>query len=209
MKRGINFKELNAIKSKILEEVKTEDKLSIGNIKTIAGFSLIFKEDKIICVGIILDFNTLEILEEKTTENEITMNYQPDLIAFREGTPIINTIKEFSNKPDILMINGNGIINEKKLGVATYVGVMSNIPAIGVSKKLIFGNLEVDKIMFKEKQVGIAIKAREYANPVYVTPGNDLSIESAKLITEKVCKNHKLPLPLHKAHKVAIKSKQR
>lgn len=208
MKGVIDFKELNRIKKKILEEVKLIDKINFENIKTIAGFDLAFEENRIICAGVVLEFPTLKLLESKTTINEIPMNYYPELIAFRDGPAIINTIKELQMKPDIIMVESNNAFNTKTLGLATYVGVIANIPSIGVSKKLIFGNLDFDRIIVDGKEVGFAVKTRDHANPVFVAPGNDLSVETTKDIVAKLCKGHKMPEPLHIVHSLIIKEKK-
>ena len=208
MKEEINLKELSNIKENILKEIKPKNKIELKKIKLIAGFDLVFFKEEILCAGILIDFKTKEMIETQITKNEIPFNYYSELIAFREGPSILNTLNQFSKKPDILMIEGNGLINKKILGLPTYVGVLSNIPTIGVSKKLIFGKLEVDKILFENKQVGYAIKTKDYANPIYVIPGNDISFENAKIITEMLCLGNKMPMPIHKAHSILIKEKK-
>ncbi len=207
MKSGIDFKELKEIEKRILEGVKLED--SFSDSKTIAAFDLGYIGKIYKCAAVIMDVETKEVIEKKEIEGEEVMPYSPNLVAFREGPVIINTYRELKNKPEILMIKGIGVLHPKKVGLASYVGVMLNKACFGVSKELSFGVLEEDRIIFNKELRGFAVKAKPYAKPVYVTPGHRISINSAVEITKKLIDSQfKLPLPLHLAHKCINKLKK-
>ena len=207
MKRGINFKELREIKKKVLEGVKLEN--SFKEINKIAGFDLAFVDSKVICGVCVIDYKTMEVVETKQFSYEIEMNYYPEFVAFREGPPIISALKELENQPDVLVIDGNGFTSKKRLGLATYVGVMLNKSTIGVTRGLIFETLDVDKIMCEDKQVGLALRTKEFANPIFVVPGYNIDIDTAVAVIKKTLIGHKMPEPLHAAHNVAIKEKKK
>lgn len=207
MKRGINFKELRDIKKKVLDGVKLEN--SFNEVNKIAGFDLAFTNNKVVVGVCVMDYKTMTVIETKNFSYDVEMNYYPEFVAFREGPPIIAALKELENKPDVLVIDGAGFTGKKRLGLASYVGVMINVPVIGVMRTLIFENLDVDRIMCEGKQVGLALKTKDFANPIFVIPGHNIDIDTAVEIIKKTLLGHKLPEPLHAAHNIAVKEKKK
>lgn len=203
----IDFIELKRIEKDVLKGVSIKD--SLTEIKTIAAFDIGFKGNKVICSVIVFEYPSLKILEEKHRISDELMQYSPNTIAFREGPPITELYRELENQPDVLIIDGFGVLHPTKAGVASYVGVLLNKPTIGVAKELIYGNLDEDRVMFNDELKGYAVKAKEFAKPVFITPGHNISIEKAvEIIKATVSSEFKLPLPLHLAHKKTNKIKK-
>jgi len=202
----INFKELKEVEKQVLKGIS----LIFPNIepKTIAGFDVSFFENKAVCSVVVLDLKTLEVLEKKHTVNEEIMPYNPNISVFREAPPIIETLKQLENQPDTLLIDGAGALHANKAGVASYVGVLVNKPTIGLMKELMHARLEEDKIMVNNEQKGTAVRLRPFANPIYITPGHNMSMEKAVELVKQVAGENKLPLPLHLAHKITIQVKK-
>ncbi len=206
MKSGINFSELKDIEKRILEGIKLED--SFSDPKTIVAFDVGYIGNKYVCVAIVIDIESKEIIEKNQIDGEEVMPYSPNFVAFREGPVIVNAFRSLNNKPEIIMVKGMGAIHQKKAGLASYVGVMLNKPCFGVSKELAFGSLEEDKVMFNNEIRGIALKAKPYAKPVYITPGHNITLNTSVEIAKKLIdEQYKLPLPLHLAHKLVNKLK--
>ncbi len=207
MYQKIDVNELKEISKQILKGISLKDNFS--EIKTLAAFTLTFKDKKTLCAVVVLNANTLEVLEEKEAITDELMPYSPNFVAFREGPAIVQALKELSNKPDLLLIDGIGALIPNKVGTASYVGVLTNRPCLAVSKSLILGNLEEDKIMFKGEVKGIALRTKEFANPVYLTIGHSVSLQSAQELMKKwINPEFKMPYPLHLAHKLLLKMKK-
>ena len=137
------------------------------------------------------------------------MSYSPRTIPFREGPIIIEAYRSLKIKPDVLIIRGDGALRRSKVGLASYVGVLINKPSIGVTKELIHGALNEDNIIIDDEIKGKALKIKELANPVYISPGHGLSVDKALEIIKKVSDpEYKLPLPMHLAHKHINKLKK-
>ena len=203
----IDFIELKRIEKDVLKGVSIKDVLT--EIKTIAAFDIGFSGTKVICSCVVFNYPSMEVIEEKHTISEELMPYSPNLIAFREGPPITDLYRDLENNPDILIVDGFGVLHPSKAGVASYVGVLLNKPVIGISKELIYGNLDEDKVMFNNELKGYAVKAKEFARPVFITPGHNITAEKAvELIKNTVVAEFKLPLPLHLAHKKTNKIKK-
>lgn len=207
MKNGVDFKELKDIEKKILKGIKLVD--SFSEVKTIAAFDVGYTGKKYLCVAIVMDLDSKKELEIKKVSGDEIMHYSPALIAFREGPAIMEAYRSLENKPDILIVKGSGAVHPYKVGLASYIGILTNKPCIGVSQDLLFGRLDEDRIIFNEELKGIAIRTKAFANPIYIIPGHGISIDSSvSLIKKLIVEPYKLPLPLHIAHKYVNKEKK-
>jgi len=102
----------------------------------------------------------------------------------------------------------------RRIGFASHVGLLLDTPTIGVAKKLLLGAVGIFKdgvaeVTLNGELLGFAVYTKEHAKPVYVSPGHKVSFETALECFKKALKGHKLPEPLHLAHKNANKVKKR
>ncbi|MEK6822298.1 MAG: endonuclease V, partial [Nanoarchaeota archaeon] len=161
----------------------------------------------LVCAAIVVDAKTLQVVEKKTLTKPSPLPYIPGYTAFREGPLILELYYSLEHEPDVLMVDGEGIAHPDGGGLATYVGVELAKPTIGVSKSLLCGEIVNDDIILDGKVVGKRIKTKEHAKPLFVSPGNLIGIETAaQLCLAVVRPPHKLPEPLHIAHRVADKA---
>jgi len=202
----ISFGELKDMQLQIARQFSPEDRIKIDEIRYVAGFDLAYFGNKCVCSAVVLDFKTLEVVERKFLVTKTPMNYVPGFLAFREGPPICQTYYDLEYEPDIIMLDGHGIAHPIHCGLATYVGVELGKSVIGVAKNLLVGEAKDDQILLEGEVVGKLVKTKEHANPLYVSPGNMISIETAaELVKRCVVQPHKLPEPLHAAHRYASK----
>lgn len=198
---------LRGILRAIAKQVSTEDRLKLNDIKTIAGFDVTFFSDKAICAGVVLNFKTMDVLEHKHLLFKPEMTYVPGFLAFREGPAILQLFYDLEYNPDVLLVDGHGIAHPLRAGLACYVGVELGKPCIGVAKSLLVGEIVDDKLMIGTEVRGKLVKTREHAKPVMVSPGHMISVDMAAEIVKKcIVPPHKLPEPLHQAHRLADKT---
>jgi deoxyribonuclease V len=206
-KNGVDFRQIKEIEKKILDGIKLDG--SLENAKTLAAFDVSYVGKKYLAVAVVYDIATQNEIERKIITGDELMLYSPALIAFREGPAIVQAYKELENIPDILIVKGNGAVHPRKVGLASYVGIILNKPCIGVTKDLLYGRLEEDKILFDNDLKGYAIKTKEFANPIYVMPGYLVGFESAvEFVKKLIIEPYKMPYPLHFAHKYVNKMKK-
>lgn len=208
----VDTRKLRNIQRAIASSAKIKDELNYEEITKVAGFDVAFENNKAVCTAVVMNIKTLEILEVKTHVKPVPMNYIPGYIAFREGPLILETFYDLEVEPDVLMVDGHGIAHPLKCGLATYVGVELNKPTFGVARSLIIGevNKENNLIQVRDFVLGKQIISKAHAKPLFVSPGNYISIETAAKIVEKlVIPPHKMPEPLHVAHKLARRGMQK
>lgn len=179
---------------------------NLGTIEKIAGVDATYINDVGICVA--LNFNIKEgfrIVDKAIHEMKVNFPYIPGFLAFHEGPLIIKTVKQLSIKPDLLLIDGHGIAHPRKCGLASFVGVLLNMPTIGVAKKKLYGKIK-DSYIYDEKGelIGAVVKLLEGKKHFYVSVGHMISLKDALEIVLK-CTIKDYPEPLRIAHKEAKK----
>ncbi|MEM3154089.1 MAG: endonuclease V [Candidatus Woesearchaeota archaeon] len=206
MKSRISFGQLKDQQTQIAKQLKIEDELNIDEIRYIAGFDVSYFGNRCVCSVVVLDFKTMQVVEKKFLVTKTPMNYVPGFLAFREGPPICQTYFDLECEPDVIMVDGHGIAHPINAGLASFVGSELCKPTIGVAKSLLVGEEKNGDIFYEGKLVGKAVKTKEHANPLFVSPGNLISIDTAAEIVKRcVVPPHKMPEPLHQAHRFADK----
>ncbi|BBL45458.1 endonuclease V [Nanobdella aerobiophila] len=200
------------VKERILEkyrniQIQLANKIVLKDIKKcniIGGVDLSYKGDIAYVVYTIFD-KDLNLLNSYIYQYNVDFPYIPSFLSFREGNPIINTFGNIKEKIDLLFVNGHGIIHPYKMGLASYIGVILNIPTIGVAKSLLYGKLISNNIYIDKELVGY--KIIKFNRSIFVSPGNLITLENAKTISEKYWIRGAYPEPLRLADYISKKIK--
>jgi len=190
----------------IIEQLKLADKVitsdSVKKIKTIAGAEQAFIGEKVISAVVVCDYKDFKIIEKKDAIVDAKLNYISGFLFYREGPAVIEAFNRLEQKPDVLIVNANGILHPRRLGMASHLGILLDVPTIGVVKRLTMGELKENTIYVDKEARGYKISTRKHANPIYVSPGHKISLKTSKEIVKQCIKYpHKFPEPLHLARK--------
>jgi deoxyinosine 3'endonuclease (endonuclease V) len=91
---------------------------------------------------VICKFPTMEIIHQDVSHCLISETpYVPGFLAFRELPPLLKLVEKLVQehpelKPDVLLVDGNGILHPQRSGIACHIGLHTSIPSIGVAKNL-------------------------------------------------------------------------
>lgn len=183
-----------------------------------ADLAILTKQKKLLCGVIVFSYPQLEIIEKAYSVVDEKFPYIPGLLSFREGPAIIDTLLKIKNKPDLVMLDGQGIAHPRLFGIACHVGVLLGIPAIGVGKKKLFGNYiepeekkgsRSDLIDKSSKEtIGAVIRTRDGVKPVYVSIGNKIDLDSSVDIVLECSKGYRIPEPTRLADKYVAQLKR-
>ena len=142
----------------------------------------------------------------------LSFPYVPTFLTFREGPPIMKVYKKLKIKPDLIMINGQGIYHPLFCGIASHIGVLLNVPSIGIAQSRLVGKYKepikvgtYSPIKYQNKKVGYTYKSKENCKSTLISPGHRVSVDTSLKITKKCIKNYKLPEPILIAHKISNK----
>lgn len=196
------------------QQLEMRDKISLNNsftdIDTIAGFDVAYPKsdfDDACGAMVIMDYHSMEVLEEEVFYSKTMFPYIPTYLVFRELPFLEGLMKKVEVKPDILMVDGNGILHPFRFGLACQAGVTLGIPCIGVAKKLLYGKVREDNWVVDDDMIlGYAFyTSKKVKKPVYISPGHNISLESSINIVKKISR-FKHPEPLRLAHILATSS---
>lgn len=173
----------------------------------IAGVDAAFTGDKVIAVAILYEYPELKHLHDAFSIKKIRFPYIPGMLSFREGPAIIDAIKKLKMKPDVILLDGQGIAHPKGIGIASHVGVILDIPTIGCAKSRLVGEFEEPEatkgswayLYYKGMKVGAVLRTRSNVRPVFVSPGHMIDIDSSIEIVMKCVSGFRIPEPLRRA----------
>ncbi len=196
--------ELKKEQQKLAQKVELRD--SFTKPKTIAGTSCIPFENKLLACIAVCEYPSMTLLESKTYVLHDPLPYKPGFLAYREMPAIIEAFNLLEQEPDIILVSGAGIAHPQKLGIASHLGLALNKPTIGITENLLVGNVDRGKIILFNEIVGFEATTKEHAKPLYVSPGHFITLgTSLNVIRETIQYPHKMPEPIHLAHKIAKK----
>ena len=201
-KYNIDLKKLESEQIKLAKQLSLKDDIDFANVEKIGGVENIFFQNKIISAIIVID-KDFEIIEEKYFSDKVKFPYIPGFRAYRELPAMLSCLNQLEEKPEVMFVKGHGI-SHFRLGLASHFSLVSGIPAVGVADSLLTGEVKGDDIMLNGKVVGKILKTKEGSNPIYISPGDLISLKSALELTEKFVREpHKMPEPLRLARKYA------
>jgi len=152
------------------------------------------------------DATNMEIIETVTVVDGVTTKYVPGFLGFREGPLLVNIAERIRQKPDVFLVDGQGVAHPRRFGLACHVGLVLDRPTIGVAKSRLYGTSNDNKILDPEGMViGRILTTRN--RKFYVSVGNRISLETASNVVEKSIVNGH-PSPLRQAHLESIRAKQ-
>ncbi len=188
--------------------LKLEDFIEPESLSLVAGVDQAFLGEKVISAIVVLDAKSLKPVEKVYSLVKVEMEYVPSFLAFREAKPIFAAYKKLTNRPDVLLIDGNGILHPRLFGLASHVGVVLKVPTVGVAKKLLCGKVKDGVVYLDNKPVGAELFTKHGCKPIYVSPGNMVTLETAVKLVRRFVMGHKLPEPIRLAHNYASEVKR-
>lgn len=180
-------------------------------IQTIAGadVSLNMFEKEIYAGIIVLSYPDLEPLGYSVVKSRTDFPYIPGLLSFREVPALLECYKRLEIRPDVIMLDGQGIAHPRHLGIASHFGILAGVPTLGVAKNPLYGQFkrptevgEAQAITDPKSQetLGYAYKSKRNSNPLITSPGHKMNTEEALEITKNCLKGYRLPEPTRLAH---------
>lgn len=193
-----NYTKIIELQNEFSKKVITHDYLNNNNnIRNVCGIDVSYKDLNAFCSAVIINKNTLEIIEIVNEKSTISYPYIPGLFMLREGEPLLKIVRLLKNLFDVLLIDGHGILHPRKCGLASYVGIMIDKPTIGVAKNLLCGSiLESSYVEYNKTILGYTIK-KNNRKDIYVSVGHKISLETSIDIVKKLTKKSEfIPEPL-------------
>lgn len=199
------------LQSMLSRRVIVEDLLQ-PNLRYVAGIDVAYTGETAVAAIAVLDYDTMDVVEVKTDRVREQFPYIPTLLSFREAPAIFKVLPKLRSKPDIYLIDGQGLAHPYRCGLATHVGVAATIPTIGVAKSRLCGNVgaysdDWAPITDDDEVIGAALITRRGKKPVYVSIGHMVSLKRAIEVVRHCATRYRVPEPIRTAHKTVTRER--
>ena len=186
---------------------------NVGRLRRVAGVDAGFEAaGRITRAAVaVLSWPGLEPLEDAVVRRETSFPYVPGLLSFRELPAVLEALERLSTLPDLLLCDGQGIAHPRRFGIAAHLGVLTDLPAIGVGKTRLVGSHEPvpeprgarTALKDGDEVIGAVLRTRTRVKPVYVSIGHRVSLETAVDLVLRAAPRYRLPEPIRRADRLA------
>ncbi|WP_330960844.1 deoxyribonuclease V [Photobacterium sp. 53610] len=186
--------------------VKTDQ---VNKVKLVAGVDVAYQKDsdRLVASVVVLDAETLEVIETATAIDKEQFPYIPGLFSFRELPPLIKAFEKVKHLPDLIVCDGQGYAHPRRFGLACHLGVIFDVPTIGCGKTRLLGeHTEPDKnrgatapLIDNGETIGSVLRTQDFINPIYVSIGHRVSLATACEWILKLSPKYRLPETTRKA----------
>ncbi|MBD2530290.1 deoxyribonuclease V [Nostoc flagelliforme FACHB-838] len=200
------------IQEKLRDQVITSDQLQ-EPIQYVAGVDMGFEANGTIsrAAVVVLSFPDLQVIETSLVHRPTTFPYVPGFLSFREIPAVLDALEKIKTTPDIILCDGQGIAHPRRLGIASHLGLLIDMPTIGVAKsKLVGKNEEVPKtkgsrqpLIYKGETIGAVLRSRTGVKPLYISSGHRVSLPTAIDYVLRCITKYRLPETTRLADKLA------
>ncbi|XP_050175256.1 endonuclease V isoform X10 [Myiozetetes cayanensis] len=166
---------------------------------------------------------SVQVLYEDCRMVTLTAPYVAGFLAFREVPFLVEAVQRLQQeqprlRPQVLLVDGNGVLHHRGFGVACHLGVLTDLPCVGVAKNL----LQVDGLVRDElhreqirslqrsgdtfpltgtsgRVLGMALRSyHNSSKPLYVSVGHRVSLDTAVRLVGSCCR-YRVPEPIRQA----------
>ncbi len=200
-----------AIQEQLRAEIITSDQL--GTVNYVAGVDMGFEAEGTIsrAAVAVLSFPSLQLQESAIARRPTSFPYVPGFLSFREIPAVLDALEKISITPDLILCDGQGIAHPRRFGIACHLGLLVNMPTIGVAKSLLIGKHEEvpqergswQPLWHRGETIGAVLRTRTGTKPLYISSGHRVSLPTAIEYVLRCTPKYRLPETTRIADKLA------
>lgn len=161
------------------------------------------RDEEIVAAVVVLRVPGWECVDSAWVRRRSTFPYVPGLLSFREIPAYLEAFERIRVQPDVVLCDGQGIAHPRGFGLAAHLGLLLDIPTIGVAKSRLIGEHRVPgisrgasaQLRIGERVVGRVVRTQNRVRPLYVSPGHRVSIDAAARLVVRLAPRYRLPEP--------------
>jgi deoxyribonuclease V len=159
----------------------------------------------------VLSFPDLQLREKAIARRPTTFPYVPGFLSFREVPAVLDALEKISTTPNLILCDGQGIAHPRRFGLACHLGILTDIPTIGVAKSLFVGKHDElpeergnwQPLRYNGEVIGAVLRTRTGVKPLYVSSGHRVSLTTSIEYVLRCTPKYRLPETTRIADKLA------
>ena len=166
---------------------------------------------------VLVDAETMDVLEVRRAGMNALWPYVPGCLSFREIPVVLKAFSRRRRRPDVVLCDGQGRAHPRRLGLASHLGLALDVPTIGCAKSRLGG--EVRGTLGRERgsraplvdageRIGTVLRTRTGVKPLYVSVGHRIDLASAERWVLAAAIRYRLPEPSRLAHQAVTAHKK-
>jgi deoxyribonuclease V len=201
---NVSAAEARRIQHRLRHQILTD--CSVPHIRYVAGADI--STDRVaptVYAGVVvLDYASLAVVERKGVVSRAEFPYVPGLLSFREAPALLQAVAQLDITPDVMIFDGQGIAHPRGLGIASHMGLLLDIPAIGCAKSRLFGRYQEpppERGTYTPlygaggAQIGAVVRTKDRTKPVFVSVGHKMQLHQAIAILLHCDRGYRIPEP--------------
>lgn len=199
------------IQAELAAEVITED--CLGTVERVAGADIGFEDHGRTTRAAIavLDYPELTPREQILLKRPTRFPYVPGLLSFREVPALLEALEGLKQPPDLILCDGQGLAHPRRFGLACHLGLLADIPSIGVAKSRLIGDCTEPgpergdwcPLTHADEVIGAVLRTRAGTRPLFVSIGHRISLSTAIDYVLACAPRYRLPETTRAAHHLA------
>lgn len=186
------------------------------NVRTICGADMAIAGKTGVAAVVVMSFPALETIDQVTASAPLPFPYVPGLLSFREIPVLLAAFAKLEQLPDLVFVDGQGLIHPRRLGLACHLGLILDRPSVGCAKSLLCGDFDMpgsDKgewspVRDGDEEIGRAVRTRTNVKPIFVSVGHRVSLDAALEFALAVSPKYRIPEPTRRADRLAGEAKR-
>jgi deoxyribonuclease V len=200
-----------AVQERLRGLVETADRL--GPVRQVAGIDVGFEDEGATtrAAVAVLSFPDLTLVDTAVVRAPTRFPYVPGLLTFREGPAVLRALHKLAVSPDLILYDGQGMAHPRRFGIASHIGVLTDIPSVGVAKTRLVGTFREppdhkggwSALMDHNETIGAVLRTRQGVKPLFVSVGHRVCLTTAIRFVMACVTRFRLPETTRWAHRLA------
>lgn len=207
----VSIAEAKQLQLELAQHIVLEDRFQPPRF--VAGVDVGFEDNgKITRAAIaVLKYPELQLIDKSVIRSKTLFPYVPGYLSFRELPAVLKALEKLNTIPDMFLCDGQGIAHPRRFGIACHLGVLTDIPSIGVAKSRLIGSYQEpglnkgdqSNLYDRDEIIGTVLRTRQAVKPLFVSPGHRISLASVATWVLNCSTRYRLPETTRQAHRLA------